>query len=227
MFSLGKFQVLLNTEEEARSLFAAGLRVTGRPTLLHKWSATGLQNLSSLDVALYWVLLPGLPPQCLESLKDIGNALSTFVSSEKTWEEMLKHLQAFQADQRTYNKLFSGESTEDRITFKVCLVLQHNFWGVPEAWMSQDRQQGHFPGVVLERLRLWNKSRAQQEAEAREALGSVLQTVSGYPPSGADGAHRSGAVHDSLEQLQEGWLLCIFCRMGVSWDELPSTMTWR
>lgn len=53
--------------------------------------------------------------------------------------------------------------------------------------------------MVLERLRFWNKFRVQQEAEAREVLGSVLQTVSGYLFSGADGVYRSGAVYDSLE----------------------------
>lgn len=63
--------------------------MAGRPTLLTKWTPAGCRNMSSLDVALYWVLLPGLPPQCFESLEQIGNLLGVYISTEKTKEEML------------------------------------------------------------------------------------------------------------------------------------------
>lgn len=89
MFFTRKFQAVLQSVEEAEKLLAVGLRVAGRPTRMCKGSSEAMRNLASLDVPLYWVLLPGLPPQCLESLKSIGDALGVFVSSEKSREEML------------------------------------------------------------------------------------------------------------------------------------------
>lgn len=79
----------METKEDAQRVLGTKVRVAGRPTLLTKWTPTGCHDLSSLDVALYWVLLPGLPPQCFESLEQIGNSLGAYISSEKTKEEML------------------------------------------------------------------------------------------------------------------------------------------
>lgn len=74
---------------EAKLLLENPWRVAGRPTVVVKWTPTACRNLDDLDVVLYWVLLPRLPPQCLESLKNIGNALRKFASLEKTKIEML------------------------------------------------------------------------------------------------------------------------------------------
>lgn len=35
-----------------------------------------------------------------------------------------------------FGKFFSGTEAEGRISFKVCLVLQRDFKGMSEVWMS-------------------------------------------------------------------------------------------
>lgn len=87
-FSAGKFQVVMNSREEAQQLLDWELRILGRPSQIIKWSPEACRNMSELDVAIYWVLLPKLPLQCVESLKTISNALGLYISTEKTREEM-------------------------------------------------------------------------------------------------------------------------------------------
>lgn len=62
----------MSSKEDAKLVLTAKVRVADRPTLIVKWTPQGCQNLSVLDVAIYWVLLPGLPLQCLGWLERIG-----------------------------------------------------------------------------------------------------------------------------------------------------------
>lgn len=73
-------QAVMQSKKEAQQLLDMELRVDGRPVRVVKWTHDGCKNLEELDISLYWVLLPGLPTQYVDSLKRIGDSLGQFIA---------------------------------------------------------------------------------------------------------------------------------------------------
>lgn len=83
-YKQGKFLAIMRDGEMAKKLMGSRMRIAGRAVIMRAWDEDGRGELDRLDVALYWVKLPGLPLQFYESLEKIYAVLSLgqFVSVE-------------------------------------------------------------------------------------------------------------------------------------------------
>lgn len=180
-------------------------------------------------------LLPAKEPNWAQKLQESGKPAQEQKRSNSSRddgrtmgqrdEDKVTGVSAWQADQKVFGKLFPGTEAEGRISFKVCLVLQRDFKGMPEVWMSQDRHCQHFPGTALENSWLWNKTTAQMENLAKEGLRSILGTICrdirSHVLEALAAQARFTVVHNSSRKVYfAGWV-------RATWNELPSSMTGR
>lgn len=69
------------------------------------------------------------------------------------------HEQGGQEDKKVYAASFPRNRLEEKVTFKVYMILHYEARGVSKIWKSQDKHRNHFPIATLDSASLWEKSR--------------------------------------------------------------------